>query len=265
MISRYDSMHFQLCQLVNGPRFRLIIDKRDDVRRFPNIDWTKIFSHRTEGHKASQVEGVIVAMPDALQRPNHLKLNSVEQDGAPYRRTPRKQRSLYFISQHDYGPLLHHIHRIQPASFLHRKVSDLVEQRGHSEDRPARLKEIAHRANVIPRDHRGHRTHAAALARNVLIIAVGQVILPQRSKTSQHRRSPPRPNEHDVLTQRIELLLVSRAKSLPQSDQQQQRKYSPGDPEHGQERPKLVSPQRPQGLPEDIKKKPHVCIIRTAL
>jgi hypothetical protein len=26
-----------------------------------------------------------------------------------------------------------------------------------------------------------------------------------------------------------------------------------------------VSPQRPQGLPEDIKKKPHVCIIRTAL
>src|ERR1700727_1252808 len=132
MISRYDSMHLQLCQLVIGPRFRLIIDKRDDVRRFPDIDWTKIFPRRAERHKASQVEGVIVAMPDALQRPNHLKLNSVEQDGAPYRRTPRKQRSLYFISQNDYGSLLNHIHRVQPASFLHPKVPDLVEHRGHS-------------------------------------------------------------------------------------------------------------------------------------
>src|ERR1700734_3964375 len=121
MVSRYNSMYFQLCQLVIGPRFRLIIDKRDDVRRFPHIDWTKIFPHRTERHKTSQVEGVIVAMPDALQRPNHLKLNSVKQDGAPNRRTPRKQRSLYFISQHDYGSLLHYIHRVQPASFFIRR------------------------------------------------------------------------------------------------------------------------------------------------
>src|SRR5262249_22187130 len=66
-----------------------------------------------------------------------------------------------------------------------------------------------------------------------------------------------RPDEHDVLAELIELLLIPRAESLAQPHQQQQRPDPPGDSEHGQERAQLVSPQRAQGLCEDLKNKPH--------
>lgn len=81
-----------------------------------------------------------------------------------------------------------------------------------------------------------------AIAHDVFVVAIGQVILPQRRKTALHHRRTARPDEHDVLAERVELLTIPRPESLAEAHQQQQRPHAPGDPKHGQKRAQLVRP-----------------------
>ena len=106
--------------------------------------------------------------------------------------------------------------------------------------------------HIVAVDDRRHPAYIRALGHHVAIILIGQVILLHAGKAAiEHGRAAPE-DEHHVLTQRGQLLLVAAAKAFSHPNQEQQRPDAPRNAEHGEERTQLMRPQGAHGLPEDV-------------
>src|SRR5690349_12549525 len=92
---------------------------------------------------------------------------------------------------------------------------------------------------------------------NVQIVLVVQVVLARRKLAAAQCRNPSVVNLHEVFAEARQIPRGSRAKTLSQSNQQQQRSHSPSNPKHGEEGAKFVRPHGTQHLAEAVEKSPH--------
>jgi hypothetical protein len=142
---------------------------------------------------------------------------------------------LNFVANDDYRALLNVVEFIDPSALVERQVTDLVEVCGYADDLAGGLVKIANGANIASGNGGGSRSHAGAFRRNVLKIAVSQIVLAQGRETALHDRSAPRPDEHHVFADGVELLPISGAESFTQAHQQQKRTDAPCNPKHREE------------------------------
>src|SRR5450432_1262436 len=199
-------------------RLRLIIQKRNGIGNFADVELGEILLHGWKRYEALQILIAVIAMPDALQRANHLKTNSIEQNKTTHKRTPRKQNTTGFVTKHDHGPSLSNVELVEPASVLHGHVANLAVFGGDTQELSATLIEIADSANIIPLNH-GHSGPYVGTMQHVLVISVGKVIRPQARETSIQGGRAASPDEHHVLAQFIKLLAVARPETLSQPHQ----------------------------------------------
>ena len=174
-------------------------------------------------------------MPYLLQCPDYGEPNTIQQDGRAHCRASWEKRAADFVADHDHRALLDIVQLIDPAPLVQWQIANMAEIRGHAHDLSTGLVEITDGANVAPRNGRRGGPNARALRRNVLKIAISQVVLPQGRKTAVHHGSASRPDEHYVFADGIELLAVSGPESLPQTNKQQQGSHAPCDPKHREE------------------------------
>src|SRR5438094_605260 len=109
-------------------------------------------------------------MSDTLQGTNHLKTNSIHQDCLANRRPSRKEHPPRFIADHDDCAFLRIVQLIEPAAFIDRQISNLIEVSWHAHHLTAALKIIADRANITARDDWRGKLHVRTLGDNVLVI-----------------------------------------------------------------------------------------------
>jgi hypothetical protein len=93
--------------------------------------------------------------------------------------------------------------------------------------------------------------------KNVQIILVVQVILARRKLAATNRRHAAVVHVHVIFAQTRQTLLGSRAKTLSQSNHEQQRSDPPRDAKHCEEEAKFVRPHGTQDLAEAVDKSPH--------
>src|SRR5580704_7208654 len=257
MVARDDLVDFLLGLRVHRPRFRLIVDVRDHIGFDSGVQGTEVILHGMKRNEAAQVQIHVVAVADFLHGADHGEADTIEQDRSAHGRAAGKQRAAYFVADDDDFSLLRIVHRIDPAALVHRQVTNLVEFRRHAHDLAAGLEKVADGSNIAAADDGHGGADAGALAKDVLVIAVGQVILLQGGKAALHLRGASRPDEHDVLAQGVELLAISRPETFSQTDQQEQGTDSPGNAEHGQERAQFMRPEGPESLPDDVEDDAH--------
>ncbi len=76
--------------------------------------------------------------------------------------------------------------------------------------------------------------------------------LPSRCASANLRTGAPSPNDHEVLTQSLQVLFLVHAETKPQPYQKNYRCDSPHDSEHRQESAHLVRAERSQRLAQDF-------------
>src|SRR6185312_4140336 len=110
-----------------------------------------------------QVAGVVIAVTDALQCPNHLKANAIEQNCRADGRPAGKKNATGFVADDNHGALLRYVQIVQPAAFINWQVTNLVEVSRDPQQLAATLKVVAQRANIVARDHRRYELHIRTL------------------------------------------------------------------------------------------------------
>ena len=168
-----------------------------------------------------------------LKRANHREPNPVQEDGCANRGPAGEESSADFVTNDDYRALLNVIEFVNPSALVEWQITDLVEVCGYAGDLAAGLVKVADGANIASRNGRSSRSHAGAFRRNILKIAVRQIVLAQRRETALHDRSASRPDEHHVFADGVELLPISGAESFTQTHQQQKGTNAPCNPKHG--------------------------------
>ena len=253
MVAADDLAYFFACQRMLLANPRPIINEGDRVF-LTILGQGKVFPHGTEGHEDAVVGGVVVAVADSLDHADHFKANSVEQDGRANRLPAGVEVLQHLVAQHGDQPLLRFVVLIEPATIGQRQITDDVVVRWDSADFAVGVVVGADLANIQPRQHRRGRANVRRFLQDVLIILVGEVVVPGRTHIAGDGGSASGKDEHDVFAQRVQLAAIAGAKALAQSHQQQQRSHAPGDAEHREERTQLVRPQRAQHLAENLKK-----------
>src|SRR5579859_1465474 len=76
--------------------------------------------------------------------------------------------------------------------------------------------------------------------------------LPAGGASSDLRTGAPAPHDDQVLAQSLHMLLLVNDEAAAQSHQDDDRRDSPDEPKHGEERPHLVRPERGHGLSKDF-------------
>ena len=177
MIAGDDSMDFLSGRLVQGAGLRLVVNEGDHVGIIAHVGKAKIFAHGIEGDEAPEVQVHVVAVTDGLDGADDLEADSVEQDGCSYGRAAAKESAPDFVANYDDRTFLCVIHIVDPATFVDGQVADLVEHGGDADDLTAGLEEVADGANVAAGDGRRRGANARALAQNVRIVTIGEVVL----------------------------------------------------------------------------------------
>src|SRR5579863_3482204 len=207
-------------------------------------------------NKILQVLVIIVTMANAFDNADDLETNSIEHDRAADRRTPGEKQAAGFIAQDNHAAALADVEIIEPAAIGYRHVTDLIEDGQRPENLAAALVKIADRANVAALND-GYRSLHDSEGCDVLVVFVSEIVLPHGVEVAVHGWCPAAPDEHDVLPQFIELLLIAGAKALTQPYQQQQGSDPPSDAKHSQERAQLMCPKSAEGLAEDFEENAH--------
>src|ERR1700751_3494434 len=174
-----------------------------------------------ERDKTAEVRVHVVAVANFLKCSNDREANTVQENGRADGGTSGKQIAAHLIPENDDSAVLRIIEFVDPAAFMDGQIPDLVEISGHAVDLAAGLVEIADGPNIVARNHGRGRAHARALAEDVFVIVVGQIILAQRGEAALHDRGAPRPYKHNVLAQGVELPAISGAEAFAKSHQQQ--------------------------------------------
>ena len=76
------------------------------------------------------------------------------------------------------------------------------------------MKIVAHGADIIARNNRRGKLHVGTLREDILIITVGEEIPVQAIEAAIHGGSTAAPDEHHVLAEFVELLLVAGTKTF---------------------------------------------------
>src|ERR1700730_7052392 len=177
MIAGDDSMDFLSGRLVQSAGLRLVVKEGGRVGIIAHDGKSKIFAHGIEGDEAPEVQVHVVAVADGLHGADDLEADSVEKDGCSYGRAATKESAADFVANHDDRTFLRVIHIVDPATFVEGQVADLVEHGGDADDLTAGLEEVADGANVAAGDGRRRGADARALAQNVQIITISEVVL----------------------------------------------------------------------------------------
>src|SRR5579863_10581022 len=118
MIPGDDFVYFLPGRLVQRARSRLIVDERDDIGCDASVEWPEVVLHGMEGNETPQVEIHVVAVANLLQRPNHGKSNTVEQNRCADGRAAGEECATHFVANDDDGSLLGVIHVVDPATLV---------------------------------------------------------------------------------------------------------------------------------------------------
>src|SRR5438874_12573647 len=98
MIPGDDFVDFLLGYLMKFPGLRLIVQRRNPVINLPSILEWKVFAHDGKRNKDLQIPGIVLSVADALERPNHLKTNAVQQDRGTHGRPAWEKHAAGFVS-----------------------------------------------------------------------------------------------------------------------------------------------------------------------
>src|SRR5581483_619557 len=205
------------------------------------------------------IGAVVPFLANLLHYSDNVEADPIQQDGAADCGPARKHFFQQLPSHHCDPAVFAVVFIVEPAPRTDRNIADLGVSGRNPENLAVGAAEPADRANVFAVQHRRNRAQELGFAANGDIIVVTEVIFLARLQAAFNRGNPAGKGEHDVLAELGQVLLLSAAKALAQSNQQQKRADAPGDPKHGQERAQLVRPQRGQGLPDDIGERSHKC------
>ena len=255
MVMPDDFVHRVASDDMFGGHMRLILDERDRILVVLALQ-RKIRRHHFIRNVSPVIEPHVVAAAQVGHAPDHLKAQAVDQDERAQRRTSREEHLGELVSQHDHVAALRAIQIVEPAPFLQRQVTDLVQLRLGPKNFPASVGKLAYLVQVSTRNDGASITHLRSVP-YVLIILVREQIRPRRGHIPFHRRRPPGEQEHDVFAEFGQFALIARAKTFANPHQQEQRSHSPCDAEHGEERAQFMRPQIAENLSENVCNTPH--------
>src|SRR5664279_107172 len=87
---------------------------------------------------------------------------------------------------------------------------------------------------------------------DVEVVLVSEPLLAGGVHTALHDRSAAGEDHHDVFPNLREIALVASSEALAEANQEEQGTYTPGDAEHGEERPQFVRPEGAENLRENV-------------
>lgn len=255
MISGNNGVHCFSGLVVLRPSCGLVRDILDRVR-ITLARHREIHCHGGVRHHQSHVLAVVISVTDAGDCADNLKRYAVDKDSAADDGPTWKQDAHELAANDTDVVALLFIDPVDPTPLANWLPPNVIELWLGTINVTVAAAKLTHQAKVSTINNRRGIADVRRTT-DVEIVLIVQIVLPRRKLTAAERGHASVVDLHVIFAKAGQAFLGSGAETLAESDKEEKRANSPGDPKHSEEGAELVRPHRAQYLDKTVKKSPH--------